>query len=163
MLICDWCHELIGEEEPEADLCLGFEGQPDLSGYLRFHEDCGFMALRVAQEAIEDHVGGVRPDPSDEEVLSHIPVLQGMIWGAPALDGPVSSRLELRRYLGSRQSFDSLQRANLHTLLQVSFRTRAEIASLGGVGPTTLARLDSALALNGLDYAKAAPRPANAV
>jgi hypothetical protein len=42
------------------------------------------------------------------------------------------------------------------TIEELSTRTRAEVVAVEGVGPRTMALLDAALSLEGLDYTPAA-------
>ena len=150
MLRCDWCREPIEPGEAEATLVLVCKcRRPEVGSGLRFHENCGIMALYGAAEEIEDHVGADRPDPATEELLEHIPTLSGP--NAP-LDGPVTDRLKLVQHLGEKKVTYALYRAGIKTLLDATFRTRAEVAAIPCVGPASLRRLEAAMRERGLMF-----------
>jgi hypothetical protein len=156
MLICDWCGEPIENGDIVAKLKVEFEGagsfsRPDraIDGWMRYHEDCGTRVIYAAAEAIEDIPDKQRPEPTDDKILHHIPVLRS---GWP--DGPAGGQLHLDHYLGYHgRPMDAMRRADLESLLDLSFRTRDEIASLPGVGATTLKQLEVALHKHGLSFA----------
>lgn len=160
MLICDWCGEPIGNDENVAKLKVeisrdggdtGYSRPPrEIGGWMQFHEDCGIRVIYAAAEAIEDIPDKQRPEPTDETILEHIPDLVS----SARPDGPADSHLLLYHYLDYHgRPSAALRRAGLESLLDLSFRTREEIASLPGVGATTLKRLGFALRQHGLSFA----------
>jgi hypothetical protein len=152
MLTCDWCHQQIKADEPEATFSIDFEKRslaPGMRSHLRFHEGCGIMVLHSANEHIEDHAPGERPDPATEELLEQIPT-SGDYSGVP--DGPVTSRMRLVQHLGERNVTYTLYKAGVQSLLDASFRTRADLAAVPGVGRATLDQLEAAMRRHGMRF-----------
>ena len=166
MLICDWCGEKIHDDDNVARLKIECScdtrdtSRPysprsrEISSGMTFHEHCGIRALYASTEAIEDYPVRERPEPSDEDILYHIPVLTKNRMDGD--DGPAGDRLRLSRHLGDgagERPTDALHRAGLESLLDLAFQTRADISAIPGVGETTLRRLEIALRRHGLRFA----------
>lgn len=144
MLLCDWCRQPI-EGEPDATLSLVFKSErPNVRSGLHFHEGCGVMALYRATEEIEDHMGGERPDPASEELLEHIPTVRGSVVPGANPDGRLTDALRLVEHLGESKATYTLYDVGIKTLLDASFRTRAEVAAIDGIGRSALGRLETA-------------------
>ena len=154
MLVCDWCREHIEDRDVEARLSIDFDDSqnPGVQGRLRFHQDCGIMALRAAAEHIEDHAPGERPDPATDELLEHIPCPSSPSDYSREPDGPVTSRMRLVKHLGERKSTYTLYKAGVQSLVDASFRTRADLAALPGVGKATLDQLEAAMRRHGMRF-----------
>jgi hypothetical protein len=58
-------------------------------------------------------------------------------------------------YWLDEQFWGGLAKADVLTLEEVASRPRNEIAAIRGVGPVTMAKLDAALAVEGLSYGEA--------
>ncbi len=158
MLQSNWCHQtIVGDDAMLGLTSTGFVYAEKRATCVpvrafHFHKEClELLLFQLGTELSSPHEREI-PDPADLAALDGIPVYRDCE-AVPEPDGPRRIALVFHRYLNpSSQGRYALAKAGMRTLLDVSHRTREEIAAIRGVGPTTLKRLDEAMAGRGLTF-----------
>lgn len=109
---------------------------------------------------MEGEIKALRADV--DELRSMVENLVAVIYQKKLSAAELKEAAEWRRIDGGTHLFwlndqfwGGLNKAGILTLEEVAKKPREEIAAIKGVGPVTMAKLDAALAVEGLSYAEA--------